>query len=271
MSRAQNRIPPPLKRHTEMTQAARRPTTGGSATNSALYTQFCIGVELGDDALVRDLMVRGADPTVSYGVDGVITTPMRSALSKGDVPMALALLSSRATRVRLADLDGAARVKRELVTPLLVRRISDALEDGAQNTLYQRSSAQMPTRGRRNITSKLSLADAVAQHVKETRAHSIAATTDDIEETTTEEEDNDTTDTEVDTVPPPIISTLPHASASDRPRCPPQELLDNSAAAPDVEESEEEDDIQDLEEDEEEDEESEVSSDTSTVGDEDDE
>lgn len=132
-----------------------------------LYTQFCIGVELGDDSLVRNLIQRGADTMVSYGVDGVITTPMHSALSKGDIPMTLALLTSRATRVKLADLDAAPKVKRELVTPVLIQRLSTSLEEGAREMLLERPSAN--PQSRRPV--KISLTESLADHFRSDDLH----------------------------------------------------------------------------------------------------
>lgn len=178
-----------------------------SSVKSALYTQFCIGVELGDDTLVRDLVVRGADTMVSYGVDGVVTTPIHSALSKGDVPMTLALLTSRSTKVRLADLDAAPRIKRELITPMLVQRLSIALEDGAKDLLIERN---IPATSRSRV--KLSLSDSVAEHLRSNNLD----------------------------ISPPL-----RASATDRPRCPPKELLeqiDTEPTPPSGDEEDEEDD-----------------------------
>lgn len=203
-----------------------------SSAKSALYTQFCIGVELGDDALVRDLVVRGADTMVSYGVDGVITTPIHSALSKGDVPMTLALLTSRSTRVRLADLDSAPRIKKELMTPLLVQRLSIALEDGAKDLLLRRTA---PTSSRSR--AKLSLSESVADHLRSRAGLS---------------EDSDTS------------STL-RASPTDKPRCPPKELIEQIDAEPvEMSGDEEEDEEDDL--DSEADEEAEVGSMVSSAG-----
>ncbi len=182
------------------------------SANNTMYTQFCIGVELGDDTLVRDLILRGANTMVSYGVDGVITTPMHSALSKGDLPMTLALLSSRSTRVRLADLDAAPRVKRDLVTSVLVNRISNALEDGARETLLQRSITGGGG-GTRNRTAKLSLSDCVIAHLRTTQQSS---------------EDSDEP------------QSLPRASSTDRPRCPPADLLVNSDEEAEEQEEEQE-------------------------------
>lgn len=161
-----------------------------SGRQNALYEQFCIGVELGDDILVRDLLQRGADTMVSYSVDGKLTTPMQSALSKGDMSMTLALLNSPATRVRLADLDLAARVKKEQIHPLLVRRLSVALEEGAAGVLVQRPPAP------RTRAQKIALADTVADYLR------------------AEKEDRP--------------SSLPHASPTDKPRCPPPGMLSDN-------------------------------------------
>lgn len=149
-----------------------------------LYTQFCIGVELGDDTLVRDLVQQGANTMVSYGVDGKITTPIQSAFKKGDVPMILALLSSPATKVRLTDLDSATKLRRIAVTPILVQRVSNALESPDRETLRNREPIFEPKR-----VMKISLSEAVAEHLRN--------------------------------------ESLPHASPTDRPRCPPS--LDSSS------------------------------------------
>lgn len=115
------------------------PSSSSLSQQRALYTKFCIGVELGDDSLVRDMVTRGqADTMVSYGVDGNITTPMQSALKKGNIPMALALLTSRSTRVRLADIDSAPKIKKDLITPVLLSKVGNALEPGARELLFQR-------------------------------------------------------------------------------------------------------------------------------------
>lgn len=179
----------------------------------ALYTQFCIGVELGDDSLVRDLVHRGADTMVSYGVDGVITTPMHSALSKGDIPMALALLSSRNTKVKLADLDAAPKVKKELITPVLLQRLSMALEDGGREMLLQRSPIK--TRG-----GKVLLAQCLTDHFR----------------SASPVESEESSETEV------------HASPTDRPRCPPGD----PALSPRPESENEDEEHEEMEESEEE-------------------
>jgi hypothetical protein len=159
-----------------------------------LYTQFCIGVELGDDNLVKDLVARGANTMVSYGVDGVITTPMHSALKRGDVPMVVALLTSRSTRVRLADLDEAPRVKRELMTPVVTQRIANALEDGAREMLLDREITVV--KGKRKPV-KVSIPESVIEHLKS--------------------DPNESSEDEV------------RASPTDKPRCPPPELLDDTS------------------------------------------
>lgn len=176
----------------------------------ALYTQFCIGVELGDDSLVRELVLRGADTMVSYGVDGVITTPMHSALSKGDLSMTLALLSSKSTKVRLADLDTAPKVKRELITPVLVQRLSTALEDGAREMLLQRPAVK--TTARR--PAKVALTEYLADHLRNASV--------------SDSEDS-----------PPSPPSLLQASPNDRERCPPKELLISEPEETDDEETEE--------------------------------
>lgn len=137
-----------------------------SRQNANLYTQFCIGVELGDDTLVRDLVQQGADTMITYSVDGKMTTPMRSALCKGDLSMIIALLNSRKTRVSLADLDKAPRVKKELVTPLLIRRLSGALEDGAADTLLQRCAILTSNPNRRMKQKTTPLSDILAEYLK---------------------------------------------------------------------------------------------------------
>ncbi len=141
---------------------------------AAPYTQFCIGVELGDDALVRDLIMRGANTMVSYGVDGVATTPMHSALVKGNVSMVSALLTSKSTRVKLADLQAAAPVKKTLVTPQLTRRLADALEEGAKQQLLavgSLSSGRVP-RG------KVALTDTVVDHLRTNEGQQYASASD---------------------------------------------------------------------------------------------
>lgn len=155
-----------------------------AAANEQLYTQFCIGVELGDDTLVRDLIMKGANTMVSYGVDGVIHTPMQSALSKGDIPMVMALLTSRATKIRLADVDSAPKVKRDIMTLLVTRKMSEALEDGAREMLLQRPPPPQ-TRSTARQSVKVAPSESIAVYVTAQQ------------------------------------SLQPHASPTDRPRCPP--------------------------------------------------
>ena len=75
--------------------------------------------------------------------------------------MALALLSSRSTKVNLADLDAAPRLKKEAVTPLLLRRIGESLQDGAKDMLLERP-VEKTQRG-----TKVSLPECVVQHLRE--------------------------------------------------------------------------------------------------------
>lgn len=183
------------------------------AQHHAIYTQFCIGVELGDETLVRELVMRGADTMVSYGVDGVITTPMRTALKKGDMPMVLALLTSRSTKVKLADLDAAPKIKRELVTPMLMDRLTRSLEDGAKETLIKR-----PSGGARRGGIKVSLSDSLSEHVRKLQEADASAHKE------AEEADSDS----VSTTSVSSSSSLLKASPTDRPRCPPKQLEDQS-------------------------------------------
>lgn len=182
----------------------------------ALYTQFCIGVELGDDSLVRELIQHGANTMVSYGVDGVITTPMHSALSKGDVPMALALLTSKSTKVKLADLDAAPKIKRELATPILIQRLSMALEDGGREMLLQRPGLESSTRR----PAKVALSDCLIEHFRATPP------------------------TDSDESPEsPREASLVRASSTDRPHCPPDDPALSQPEESEEDESEEEDEV----------------------------
>lgn len=251
-----------------------------AAASSELYTQFCIGVELGDDVLVRDLVQRGADPTVSYGVDGVVTTPIQSALAKGDLAMTLALLSSRAVRVRLSDIDSAPKVKRDLVTPILARRLSEALESDARQTLLQRvdlasqtiGKSVAGTRGGRGggsrtankLSVKAPLPEIIGWYIRtEANAVKIAHASsvdnkkfvDDDDEGEDEEESTDETSDSPDVES--LTGSLPMASKTDRVRCPPPGLLTESDDAPVVKiggknyETDSEGDVEENEEDEE--------------------
>ena len=223
--------------------------------------------------------------------------------------MTLALLTSRAVRVKLADIDSAPKVKRELITPILLRRLGEALEPSACDALIQRAvnnprPAAMTELGNRagkkgrtavkapKATVKASLSDVMAWNLREIRnaaaVHQAAAVAP-IEEEDEEEEDEEeslgddnmsaSTPSPDGGSPVPYAGSLPMASATDRVRCPPPGLFDDSTGPtiklPDGKtvETDSEGDVEENEEDEEEstdeDEstESKASTDISSIGD----
>lgn len=84
-------------------------------------------VELGDAAAVRRLMNKGADPGAPYKMDGVMTTPIRSALSRGDFITAKVLLCSSAVKPTVEDLRSAPIVEQGAISPELARQLAIAI------------------------------------------------------------------------------------------------------------------------------------------------
>lgn len=175
-------------------------------------------------------MVRGADPTVSYAVDGVVTTPMKSALSRGDVNMALTLLNSRAVRVHAADLESAPLIRQDLITPQLVKRLSIALVDDGRRldnltteTEQQPASSRQRRGGSNRKPEMASLAHAVREYnrnggVKSDHTTlappSLAATTSEDEDDSDQDEEDDDTTTTLDE-DPDLASSDASTSAGD--------------------------------------------------------
>ncbi len=67
------------------------------------YTQFFTAVEIGDCDEVSYHIGRGLDPMKNYRMDGKLTCPIKSALSKGDVKMTHILLNSNKVRLTVSD------------------------------------------------------------------------------------------------------------------------------------------------------------------------
>lgn len=149
-----------------------------ATVTAASQRQFCIGVELGDDTLVRDLVQRGAANTMlPYKVDGKLTTPMQSALTKGDLVMTMTLLNSRETKTNLAEINMAPPILRSQVTPLLMKRMTDAMDQESIQRLLlteaedhqrggqRRSSAATTRRGGENMVH---LSESLAEYLRKT-------------------------------------------------------------------------------------------------------
>ncbi len=69
------------------------------------YTLFFTAVETGDLGIVNSyLNGKDLDPMKNYKMDGKMTTPIRSALKRGDNNMAITLLDSNRVKVSLGDL-----------------------------------------------------------------------------------------------------------------------------------------------------------------------
>lgn len=131
------------------------------------YTQFCIGVERGDVPLVRGLVQRGANPMVTYSVDGQMTTPIQSSLRRGDLAMTQALLASKTARVQLSDIQLAPRVDSSLVTPTLIQRLCECLDGPALDHFKARVVKRTaPSRGSRSKPQHVDISDAITQRIK---------------------------------------------------------------------------------------------------------
>jgi hypothetical protein len=132
-----------------------------------LQKQFCISVELGDHALVRDLIQRGVNTGMRYSVDGKTLTPIQSALSRGDVSMSLELLNSRSTKLNYEDLLNAPPLKRREVTPFFVEKLCQHLDPVTRSRIQQmhnKSQRDSPRMGQ-----KVSLTESISTFMQRER------------------------------------------------------------------------------------------------------
>lgn len=114
--------------------------------SSALQSQFCMSVEVGDSNSVRDMIRLGVDPTIVYSVDGRSNTALRSSLSKGYFKVVGVLLEHPDVKATLEDLQGAmskyrkthdASLQAQQMTPQLISRLASTLSKESKDALMQ--------------------------------------------------------------------------------------------------------------------------------------
>lgn len=122
---------------------------GAPRITPELYAQFCMGVETSDVPTVKRLVTAGVDPRVPYSVDNVITTPLRSAIKRGDAPVLLTLLESRhPIRLHPADFHDSRGFTASSVNLAFVQHLSAAIDPSERpNVVIPVSGPAPPTKG----------------------------------------------------------------------------------------------------------------------------
>lgn len=134
-------------------------------TLSSLYTKFCISVELGEHEMVKTYLRHGIDPSVTYSLDGVLTTPIHTTLKRGDIGMSQVILDHPAVQVEYKNLQNAPRFSKSKLDRRFIEKLAHKMNKNEQTLLIQ---AELPKTTSR--AKNISLLHAVKNFILESES-----------------------------------------------------------------------------------------------------